>query len=191
MKRAFRLLPLALISLGLAAAPRAARADEGRPAAAPTKAEVKKNAEERKEALKEKFDKKKEALKEKIAEHKEEAKERRDERAGDGGEASDGDGGKRDELRERWQKLRETRKERRRVHREEIKKSLGDLQRKPLVKAELKLHAWRIARLNRLRAIADTDGKTETVARIDKLIAKENDRHQKRMDHLKSKGGEE
>jgi hypothetical protein len=187
MKRALWMLPFGLVALALAAAPRLSRADEPRPAAAPTKAELKKRAEERKEAVKEKIEKKKEEIRDK---HEERAEERRDEHAGDAGERREGDGGA-DVLRERWQKLRETRKERRRVHREEIKKALGDLQRKPLVKAELKMHAWRMARLNRIRAIAETEGKTDTVARVDKLIAKENQRDQKRMDLLKSKGGEE
>ena len=188
MKRALCLAPLALLALALAAAPRSARADEPRPTAPPTKAEVKKHAEERKENLKEKFEKKKEKLEEKLEEKK-------DSKHGDAGEGreekGDDAGEKRDALRERWQKLRETRKERRREHREEIKKAWGDIQGKPLVKAELKLHAWRMARLNRIRAIADAEGKTETVARVDKLMEKEKQRHQKRMDHLKSKGGEE
>jgi hypothetical protein len=53
------------------------------------------------------------------------------------------------------------------------------------VKMELGAHAWRIARLQRMRTLADEQKKPKVVDRIDALIKKENDRHQKRMERLR------
>jgi len=154
---------------------------------APAKGQVKKAAEARKDAaenLKEKRKELKEELKEAAKDAGEEAKEDVKEARKEVAEA-------RKELKEAWGKLRETRKDRRQARREELKKTWGDLPKHPAVKNELKLHAWRMARLKRIRAIADSEGKKDTVARVDKLMEKEKQRHQKRMDHLKSKGGAE
>lgn len=123
-------------------------------------------------------------LKEKIAEKKDAAEDKKDEAKEEVKEAKK-------DLKEAWAKLRETRKERRQERREEIKKKWGDLHQHPAVKAELKVHAWRMARLKRIRAVADAEGKKDIVARADKLIEKEKERHQKHMDTLKSKGGAE
>lgn len=83
------------------------------------------------------------------------------------------------------------RKERREKRRAEIKAKWGDLVQHPAVRAELKVHAWRIARLNRIRSLADAAGKQDVVARVDSLTAKENARFEKHMETLKSKGGNE
>ena len=90
-----------------------------------------------------------------------------------------------------WEQLKETRKERRQKRREEIKEKWGDLTKHPAVRAELKVHAWRLARLTRVRTLAKAAGKDAVVERADKLIAKEKARHDKHMETLKSKGGEE
>jgi hypothetical protein len=87
-----------------------------------------------------------------------------------------------------WKKLKETRKERRKERIEEIKKQWGDLHARPAVRAELKIHAWRMARLHRMRALAKTENKDKAVERIDQLIVKEKARHQKHMETLKSQG---
>lgn len=91
-------------------------------------------------------------------------------------------------LKAAWAKLKETRKERRQERIAAIKKQWGELHARPAVRAELKVHAWRMARLNRMRALAQAEGKDAVVARIDKLIEKEKARHQKHMETLKSKG---
>jgi colicin import membrane protein len=134
---------------------------------------------------------KKEALKEKLKEKREELKEKREDLKEKRDDLKDAARDNALDLKERWQKLRETRVERRKERRDEIKKKWGELEKKPAVRAELKVHAWRMARLKRLRAIAEADGKTDTVARIDKLVQKENERHEKHMQTLKEKGGAE
>ncbi len=66
-------------------------------------------------------------------------------------------------------------------HRAEIKKKVEEkLKGQPMttaLKEELKRHARRISRLNRAKDVAQEANDTETVGRIDKLIAKENGRH--------------
>lgn len=70
-------------------------------------------------------------------------------------------------------------------HRAEIKKKVeeklkGQAMVAPL-KEELKRHARRISRLERAKDVAQEANDADTVSRIDKLVAKENDRHDKWM----------
>lgn len=162
----------------------AALADQGGP---PGNKPVAKAAEARKDAA-DKLKEKKAELREKLgavkdagAEAKQDAKDQAKEAGKEVQEA-------RREVAEAWAKLRETRKARRHERREELKKKWGGLHEHPAVKAELKVHGWRMARLNRIRAIAKAEGKTEVVARVDKLIEKEKARHDRHMETLKSKG---
>ena len=53
---------------------------------------------------------------------------------------------------------------------------------------ELKRHARRIARLRRIRSMAATKGDQKVIARATKLIAREEQRHRRRMDQLLEKG---
>lgn len=66
-------------------------------------------------------------------------------------------------------------------HRAEIKKKVEEkLKGQPMVNAmkeELKRHARRISRLERAKDLAEEANDADTIARIDKLIAKENGRH--------------
>jgi uncharacterized coiled-coil DUF342 family protein len=91
----------------------------------------------------------------------------------------------RKELREDRKELREDRKEVRKAHRRELREKWGEVVKKPEAKAELKIHARRIARLVRARKVAEELGKKELVARIDKLMEKEKTRHQGAMDKIK------
>jgi uncharacterized coiled-coil DUF342 family protein len=91
----------------------------------------------------------------------------------------------RKELREDRKELREDQKQRQKARRKELREKWGDATKRPEVRAELKVHARRIARLERARKVADTAGKKELVARIDKLLEKERARHQRAMDRLK------
>ncbi len=95
------------------------------------------------------------------------------------------------DLREARQKLRDTRKERREEMLKSAKDKWGDLVKKPKVREELKVHARRMARLNHMEALAKENNKTEALERIQKLRDKENARHEKRMEALKAKGGDE
>jgi hypothetical protein len=146
----------------------------------PTMGEAKKEVKERKEALKDKLKERKEEIKER----KEEAKDQRDDAKDQAKDAAT-------RLREQWQRLRDTRKDRRQERRERIQKRWGEIEKKPAVRAELKVHAWRMARLKRLRAIAEAEGNKDKVARIDKLTQKETERHDKHMETLQKKGGVE
>lgn len=95
----------------------------------------------------------------------------------------------RQELREDRKELREDRREIRKARRKEVRERWGETVKKPAAKAELKVHARRMARLTRARAVAQDAGKTELVARIDKLVEKEKARHQSAMEKLKGAAG--
>ena len=96
---------------------------------------------------------------------------------------------KREDRRDGIEDLRKTRQERRKEHLKEVRGRWGDVVGKPAAKAELKVHARRVARLGRARRLADSAGKTDLVAKIDKLIERESTRHQAAMGKLKTEGG--
>jgi hypothetical protein len=87
-------------------------------------------------------------------------------------------------------KLREQRDERRTEHRESMKRRWGGMLAKAPVRTELGHHARRIAFLNRALFVAQTDAKVKDrdklVARIEKLLEKEHERHDRAMARLKS-----
>lgn len=95
-----------------------------------------------------------------------------------------------DELRKRWRLLAESRHERRERHRAALVRELGQRLSDPQIKAELKLHATRVAELSRLKFLADNarSGATrdKLLARIDRLSALETERHRKRLAKLSS-----
>lgn len=165
---------------------------------AKTKVEVakEKRAEARDKTLEAK-EKIKEAVKktatgaEGAKEAREAAKEARKDAKEARGEAREATGDVKEALKERWKKLRDTRKERREERKTKIKEKWGeDALKHPAVRAELKIHARRVARLNRIRALAKAEGKDTVVERVDKVLAKENTRHEKHMETLKSKAGD-
>jgi len=65
----------------------------------------------------------------------------------------------------------------------------SDTLQHPNTRAELTAHAWRIARLERMRSIATEQKKTKLIERIDGLISKENEQHQKRLEKLRDASG--
>ncbi len=83
----------------------------------------------------------------------------------------------------RWQKDHAARVQ---ARRDEIRKKWGDAVKHDRVQAELKLHAWRRARLNAIKEIATEEGDAAVVARADQLITKEDARHERRMTLLKN-----
>lgn len=91
-----------------------------------------------------------------------------------------------------WQQLKESREARRDERKKELKEKWGAkvLERGP-VQAELKVHARRKARLARIRALAKEEGKDAVVERVDKLLEKENARHERHMATLNTKAGEQ
>ncbi|MDI1446702.1 hypothetical protein [Polyangium sp. 6x1] len=92
------------------------------------------------------------------------------------------------EIREDKKELREDRKAKREARRKELREKWGDVVKRPGARAELEVHARRLARLAQARKVAEADGKKELVARIDKLVEKENARHQRAMKRLTEKG---
>ena len=87
--------------------------------------------------------------------------------------------------------LKDNREERRKNARVALRAKWGDLADKPAVKAELRLHAQRMAKLRMMKNVADDADKKNLEERVDKLIDKEKTRHQARMDALKAKNGED
>lgn len=96
-------------------------------------------------------------------------------RPGDGEEASDNDAeeSSRAEKRER--------RERKKKRVDGLKKKWGKALAHPSVVASLKVHARRMARLERIRELASEAGKDELLERVDKLIEKEDERHERHM----------
>lgn len=103
----------------------------------------------------------------------------------EGAEHGKGDAG----LTERMEKLRETRRDRRHARVEALKQKWGDALDRTDVREALKVHEWRMARLNRMRSLleaSDRPNKDKAIAKLDKLIEKENARFDKKMTKLKS-----
>lgn len=94
------------------------------------------------------------------------------------------------EVKDRLAKLRDDAKDRRKAHREALKERWGDTLAKPNVREELRHHARRMAFLNRALILAETErkgkDKDKVVERIEKLIEKENERHTRAMERIKS-----
>jgi hypothetical protein len=90
-----------------------------------------------------------------------------------------------EELGRKWRALAATRLERRERHRAALVRELGQRLSDPQVKAELKLHATRIAELSRIQFLAENARKgaarERLLSRVEKLIARENERHRKRL----------
>lgn len=96
---------------------------------------------------------------------------------------------KKAELKDHLAKLRATMGERRKHHQSELKARWGATLAMPAVREELQHHARRMARLNRAMLLAQTEltkDKDKVVERIDKLIDKEQTRHERAMERFKS-----
>lgn len=96
----------------------------------------------------------------------------------------------REDRKDAIEKWRKNRAERRKDHVKELRQKWGDRLAKPAVRAELKVHARRLARLSWARNVATDANKTDKITKIDELIARENARHQAAMDRLKTEGGQ-
>jgi hypothetical protein len=95
----------------------------------------------------------------------------------------------REDQKAKLEELRKTRQDRRKDRVKEIRDKWGDAANKPNARAEIRTHARRMARLNHAKTLATSAGKAEIIARIDKLIERENTRHQAAMERLKAEGG--
>ena len=96
---------------------------------------------------------------------------------------------KKGDVKERLAKLSERRDERTREHREHLKQRFGSALGMPAAREELEHHARRTARLDRALLLCETENvkdKEKLKERIQKLIDKENARHEQAMARLKS-----
>jgi hypothetical protein len=95
-----------------------------------------------------------------------------------------------EELGRKWRALTATRLERRERHRAALVRELGQRLSSPHVKAELKLHATRIAELSRIQFLAENARRgaerEKLLTRVKRLRDRENERHQKRIAVLAS-----
>jgi hypothetical protein len=100
---------------------------------------------------------------------------------------------RREELKDEWKKKRaewkQKREARRKERREDLKERWGDLLLRPAVREELRVHARRMARLQRIEFLAEATGKPELKTKADKLIAEEDIRFNARMAALKTEAG--
>jgi hypothetical protein len=91
--------------------------------------------------------------------------------------------GRFDALRKKHEERAKDRAKRRRASKREAMKHFPGFRKHPKAHHEFQKHARRLARLERAREVADASGKDDLVARIDKLIEKENARHEKWLEH--------
>ena len=94
-----------------------------------------------------------------------------------------------EQLKERMEKMHAARIERQRHHRETIRTRWGAALAHPALREELRHHARREAFLTRALFVAQTEpvkNKEKIIARIEKLIEREDERHAKAMERLKA-----
>ncbi len=153
----------------------------GTSALAPAVSAQPKGPKERREDRKERREDRQENRKERREDRQDNRKDRREDRKD---RRED-----RQEARKDRRGARHDRGKARRVRRRAARKAFlakwGRIHKRPAVNAELRLHAWRMARMGRLRTLATENSKDDAVKRIDELKAKEMARHQKRMEGLK------
>ena len=98
-----------------------------------------------------------------------------------------------EELKKELAALDKSRSERRRQHREVLKERWGGELARPPAREELRHHERRMAQLERMALLAQTErsgaAKDQLATRIDKLIARENERHQRKMTQLAAQAG--
>ncbi|HET7541756.1 MAG TPA: hypothetical protein VFK05_17900 [Polyangiaceae bacterium] len=94
-----------------------------------------------------------------------------------------------EELKQKLRELHDSAPERKKEQRQELGKRWGTTLAKPVAREELRVHARRIAFLNRALELAQSDTKPDkdkTIERITKLIDKENARHDQAMTRIQS-----
>jgi hypothetical protein len=95
---------------------------------------------------------------------------------------------KKGDLKDKLAKMHESSSDRGKEHRQELAKRWGNALALPSAREELKHHARRMAFLDRALVLAETEAKDKDklTDRISKLIDKENERHERAMERLKS-----
>ncbi len=121
--------------------------------------------------------------KEKLKEEKKELKDAK--KAGDAGAAAE----EKKDVKEAAKDVKEARKKRRDDHLAEVRSKWGDVAKAPAAKEEMRVHARRMARLNRVEKLAKDAKKDAIVKRANAAQEKEKARHEKKMGELKAAGG--
>lgn len=93
-----------------------------------------------------------------------------------------------DALRKEVAERKKTLAERRQAEQERVRLRWGAVASSVAMREELRLHAMRSARLQRIEELAEVEGKKTTEARVAKLIERENTRHERRMAALATGG---
>ncbi len=129
---------------------------------------------------------------EKREERKDKREERREERQDKRDDRHDKREAHKEEIKDEWKEKRkawrEKREERRKDLRDEARKKWGDLVDRPAVREELRDSARRMARLERVRFLAEASGKKDLLDRATKALEKERARHDTKMAQLKTEG---
>lgn len=93
-----------------------------------------------------------------------------------------------DELARKWRERAATREVRRTQHHAELVRELGPRLEEPAVKAELALHARRLAELGRIEFLAQNarsgDAREALLGRVSKLLERERRRHRRALERL-------
>lgn len=92
-------------------------------------------------------------------------------------------------LAELLEKARSDRNQRRGERVAQLKKTYGATLDAPAVRSELLLHAWRVARLERLMQMAEAEERSELLTRAKELLAKETARHEAELAKLAKETG--
>jgi hypothetical protein len=95
-----------------------------------------------------------------------------------------------DELKAQLKALNDDRKQRRERHRKQLEERWGQRLAAPAAAAELRHHSRRMAHLNRMLLVAETEkkgaDKDKLVARIEKLTELETQRHERKMNQIEA-----
>ena len=94
-----------------------------------------------------------------------------------------------EKLAELLEKARSDRDQRRGQRVAKLKKAYGAALDAPAVRSELLLHAWRVARLERLMQMAEAEERSELLTRAQELLAKETARHEAELAKLAKEPG--
>src|SRR5262249_14685074 len=89
---------------------------------------------------------------------------------------------------ERFEMRKHTEDQRRQAEREEIRRKWGSALDKHAALEELRRHARIVARLDRIKDIADSEDKPELAKRASDALERENARHEKKMAAFASSG---
>lgn len=88
--------------------------------------------------------------------------------------------------------MKKSRASRRKARRAALEKKWGNKTlQSPQVHSEMQTHSWRVARLQRLRTLAQEDNRQDLVTRIDQLEKEEQSRHDKVMAQYRYKGAQQ